>query len=374
MASNPVIIQIPDPFLPDALFPSNTGQLIYTDINYNIVPDISNNPTYVLRTNVNNNEFNVFQDSSAQPQSFIPNSLLFSDASLNNQEPNGIVRDDSGNFYVANGGFNNTISVYNSNTTLIDTIQLGNLDPTGWIVVRYLALDSSNNIYATAESVPSGGVAKVNLSTKVLTPILTSESNCRGLAYISGYLYVVVKDVPPNAYVIKYNLTTDNYVKLNLPGATIGNCEPIAIVYNTLYTGSPVPFLYITTIGDPSGNSIYSISEITGTESPSGGTGSGTIIKIATFSDPTDNLFGITLDNSGNIYNSLYNGVGKIARVIPSGTISNVSNVSYAGTGLTNARGLIFDGSLNLYVSDETNNRILNVQPKTFVFLSLIHI
>ena len=116
MASNPVITQTPNPFTPDALPPNNKGQVIYTDLSYNIVPDISNNPTYTLRTNATNSVFDVFQNSTSQPQAFVPNSL-FTATNLN--KPTGMARDSAGNFYVANappGGSTlaATISVYNS--------------------------------------------------------------------------------------------------------------------------------------------------------------------------------------------------------------------------------------------------------------------
>ena len=205
MASNPVITQSPTP-----LIISTLGQVTYTDLSYNIIPDISNNPTYTLRTNVSDPTKDVFTSSTSVPQAFIPNSLFIS-TSLSS--PTGMARDSVGNFYVANGdGFPGTISVYDSaGTTLIRTITLDSGNPGGgpnWAGLRYLAFDTSDNLYVSAEFF--NGIAYVaagattNDNTKTIFPNPdTYSSLCRGLAYKSGYLYIVIKNSWPNGYVIK---------------------------------------------------------------------------------------------------------------------------------------------------------------------------
>jgi hypothetical protein len=387
MASNPVIIQTPNPFTPDAAAPNNKGQVIYTDLSYNIVPDISNNPTYTLRTNAANGIFDVFQNSTSQPQAFVPNSL-FTATNLN--KPTGMARDSAGNFYVANApaigaSLSGTISVYDSNGVYLRSIDVNSGET--WYNFRFLAFDESDNLYVTAEAAPSqpDGVgiayiaagASTNTYAKTIFPPPSVYANvCRGLAYYAGYLYIVIQQEAP-AYVIKYNLSNDKYVALNLsttsPNAITTGGRPSAVVYNPFYTGVSTQLLYITssntsTIGN---NKILGISNITGTETLTGGTGTATMTQIALLDDansPTN----LVLDNSGNFY------VGvaltfpntKIARVTSTGTLSNTSCLALSSSGPTaNTRyGLVFDGSLNLFVSDNTNSRVIKSRPKTFVF------
>ena len=61
---------------------------------------------------------------------------------------------------------------------------------------------------------------------------------------------------------------------------------------------------------------------------------------------------------------------GKIARVTPTGTISNLSYISLSSSGplAYPVNGLVFDGSLNLFVADFINSRVIQCRPKTFVF------
>jgi hypothetical protein len=71
--TNPVITQTPSPTLIAGL----PATITYTDLSYNVVPDISNNPTYTLRTtDPSVNDFDVFLQGQTAPQSFTPNSLL----------------------------------------------------------------------------------------------------------------------------------------------------------------------------------------------------------------------------------------------------------------------------------------------------------
>ena len=187
MSSNPVITQSPTPLTPDAVPPNNQGKVLYTDLSYNIVPDISNNPTYTLRTDVANSVFDVFQNSTSQPQAFVPNSL-FTATNLNN--PTGMARDSAGNFYVANappGGsvLAATISVYNSTGVYLRSIDVNSGET--WNNMRFLTFDDSDNLYASTES-PRGiahiaAGASTNTYTKTIfaSPSIYSSS-CRGLA------------------------------------------------------------------------------------------------------------------------------------------------------------------------------------------------
>ena len=382
MASNPVITQTPNPFTPDAAAPNNKGQVIYTDLSYNIVPDISNNPTYTLRTNATNSVFDVFQNSTSQPQAFVPNSL-FTATNLN--KPTGMARDSAGNFYVANappGGSTlaATISVYNSTGVYLRSIDVNS--GATWNNMRFLTFDDSDNLYASAESpvgiayIAAGASTNTYANTIFPSPSVYSSS-CRGLAYHDGYLYIVIKKIAP-AYVIKYNLSNNNYLLLDLstttPNAITLGGQPGAITYNQFYTGISTPLLYITSSNfspippAPTGNNqMFGISNITGTETLAGGTGTATMTQITLFSD-ANNPTNVVLDNSGNFYLGVAG--NNIARLTSTGTLSNTSNLALSSSGptaLTNY-GLVFDGSLNLFVSDNINNRVIKSRPKTFVF------
>ena len=381
MASNPVITQTPNPFTPDATAPNNKGQVFYTDLSYNIVPDISNNPTYTLRTDATDDVFDVFQISTSQPQAFVPNSL-FTATNLN--KPTGMARDSAGNFYVANappGGSTlaATISVYNSTGVYLRSINVNS--GATWNNMRFLTFDDSDNLYASAESpvgiayIAAGASTNTYANTIFPSPSVYSSS-CRGLAYHDGYLYIVIKKLVP-AYVIKYNLSNNNYLLLNLstttPNAITSAGQPGAIVYNPFYTGISTPLLYLTSSNDAfpvvgtGNNKMFGISNITGTETLAGGTGTATMTQITLFSD-VNNPTNVVLDNSGNFYLGVAG--NQIARLTSTGTLSNTSNLALSSSGptaLTNY-GLVFDGSLNLFVSDNINNRVIKSRPKTFVF------
>jgi len=93
MASTLFITQTPSPIL----IPGQPGQISYTDLSYNIIPDISNNPTYTLRTvSSTSSDYDVFINSTNSPQAFISNSLFIS---TNLSGPCGMCRDGVGNFY-----------------------------------------------------------------------------------------------------------------------------------------------------------------------------------------------------------------------------------------------------------------------------------
>jgi hypothetical protein len=364
------IIQNPSP----TLIVGQPGQVSYTDLSYNIVPDISNNFTYVLRTDASSNEFDLFLNSESPPQSFTPNSLF---TNTNLTGPAGMAQDSVGNFYVANGqGLPPTISVYTSTGIFTRTITLA----AGWIQPRYCGIDPLNNIlYVSSES--NVGIAGVNLNgspppstndpTLTIFGVGTPWSNiCRQMVWYNGYLYIAIKTGPPG-YIIKYNLTTKAYVVLNVESVVISG-QPIAIVHNPFYVTGGNNFLYFTTVATLN-NSIYAVSEITGTETLTGGTGSATITSVTTFIGSS--VWSITIDNTGNLYAAItgdfFSNLCQIARIdITDPDRHNLSYVALSSVGpsLTRSRGLVFDGSLYLYLTDEVNNRVLKTQPKTFIF------
>ena len=174
--------------------------------------------------------------------------------------------------------------------------------------------------------------------------------------------------VGPPGYIVKYNLTTNAYVELDV-GSVVTAGQPIAIVHNPFYVAGGNNFLYFTTIATAN-NSIYSVSEITGTETLTGGTGSATITRVTTFVGGL--LWGITIDDTENLYvTTSFVFSYYLARI--SLTDPDRHNLSYvalspAGPSLSRSRGVIFDGSFNLYLTDEDNNRVLKTRPKGFEF------
>ena len=366
--TNPLVTQNPSP----KLIAGSPAEISYTDLSYNVVPDISNNLTYSLRTtDPLSNEFDVFVSSELQPQAFVPNSL-FIGAGLTG--PGGMARDGSGNFYVVNGQTNpGTISVYTPTGTFTRTITLVG----GWLQPRYCGVDISNNIlYVSSET--NFGIAGIYLSgspppstnnpTLTILGVGTPWSNyCRQMVCYNGYLYIAMKVGPPG-YIVKYNLTTNAYVELDV-GSVVTAGQPIAIVHNPFYVAGGNNFLYFTTVATAN-NSIYSVSEITGTETLTGGTGSATITRVTTFVGGL--LWGITIDDTENLYvTTSFVFSYYLARI--SLTDPDRHNLSYvalspAGPSLSRSRGLIFDGSFNLYLTDEDNNRVLKTRPKGFEF------
>jgi hypothetical protein len=377
MASNLIITQNPSP----TLIPGQPGQISYTDISYNIIPDISNNPTYTLRTtDPSTNEYDVFINSTSQPQAFIPNSLFIS---TNLTGPCGMCRDSVGNFYVVNGTTSpGTISVYASTGTFTRTITLD-----GWTQPRFCEVDTLNNVlYVSSES--NFGIAGVYLdgspppstNSSILTIFgvegTSPYSNvCRQMKYLNGYLYIAMKQIP--GYIVKYNISTKAYVSLNVSSVLVGNQQPIALVLNPAYVVGGDNFLYFTTIGNFTANAVCSVSQITGTETLTGGVGSATVTLITTFTGYW--LWGITIDSTGSVLyvmagfanSTPVNTPTYLSRILISNpSVHNLTNVSLspAGPSLTRCRGVLFDGTLDLYVTDEGNNRALKTRPNTFLF------
>jgi len=377
--TNLVITQTPSPNL-IALSPAT---ITYTDLSYNIVPDISNNPTYTLRTtDPIVNDYDVFFQSQNPPQSFTPNSL-FINSNLNS--PGGIVRDGSGNLYVVNlpdgaVGIPPDVSVFSSAGVFDRKITVEG----GWTSLRYCGYDSSNNrLYITGED-NNVGLAGVNLSgspppstnnpaLSIFGPGTPWVGLCRQPVYQGGYLYIAIKTGPPG-YIIKYNLATNDYLVLEVIPAS-GNEQPVCLVMNPTYVSGGNNFLYFGTVFNFATDThhIYAVSEITGVETSTGGTGIATITLLTTIIGRS--VWSITSDPSGNIYaacTASFSGPAKIARISPSDPDRhNLTNVALSPSGTQIAgrvRGLFFDGSMNLYVGDESNDRILKTRPKTFTF------
>jgi hypothetical protein len=239
-----------------------------------------------------------------------------------------------------------------------------------------MTIDGSDILYVTSESntgvyvVPAGSNTN-DLNATILKYIYGND--LRGVAWNGNYLYIVKQSVPK--YVIKYNLTNNNYLQIPLTFASPiipPTSQPTAIVYNNI-TSSPT--LYITTIDD-SNNRVYSLSNITGTELITGGIGTADVSSNTSFPN-NEYPYSITIDNSANLYVGLdegrilpvnVNSVGKIARITSSGVISNTSYLTYNGLGIGRPLGLLFKGDNNLYVTDILHDRVITSRPKKFVF------
>jgi hypothetical protein len=314
-------------------------------------------------------------------------------------------QDSLGNIYVGNNppigaSLSATISVYNLNGVYLRSIIVDSggsgVPIQTWYNFRFFAFDESDNLYVSAEpnliTQPNGiGIAYIpagastNIYAKsIFTPPSQYSNRCRGLAFHDGYLYIVIAQEAP-AYVIKYNVSNNKYVVLDLsttsPDAITTGGRPQALIYNSFYTGVSTPLLYIVTINSsfppptPSGtgnNKIIGISNITGTETLTGGTGTATMSTFITFNDATRPAQ-LRLDNSGNFYVGVSvsgSSSSQLARITSTGILSNISYLALSSSGpnVNPSNGLIFDGSLNLFVADFVNSRVIQTRPKTFVF------
>jgi sugar lactone lactonase YvrE len=127
--------------------------------------------------------------------------------------------------------------------------------------------------------------------------------------------------------------------------------------------------IYVADSGNNSIRKITSsgvVSTLAGSSTPglSDGTGS-----AAQFYTP----YGITVDNSGNIYVSGYDS-HRIRKITPTGTVTTLAGSSYGfadGMGSSakffSPLGLAVDSSGNIYVSDERNNKIRKITPAGLV-------
>jgi len=70
-------------------------------------------------------------------------------------------------------------------------------------------------------------------------------------------------------------------------------------------------------------------------------------------------VYGLEIDNSGNIYVSNNTASNNIIKILPGG---GSASVYYTG-GLNDPHGIVFDNSGNLYVADSGNNRIAKISP-----------
>ena len=238
------------------------------------------------------------------------------------EQPLGATTDNQGNIYIADGAANNIRKITPSGvvTTLAGLYQ-GFSNGTGtsasfWHPVG-LATDALGNIYVADED---------NNAIRKITPagVVTTVAGTGGAGSADG-----------SAGSATFNLPCG----LAIDGS--GN------IYVADYNNNKIRKI---------SNGVVSTFAGSGTAASTDGTGTG-----ATFNHP----FGVSVDGSGNVYVTDRAGQ-KIRKITPSGVVSTLAGSGTAGYTDGTASGALFnsptslavDGSGNVFVTDEANQRI----------------
>ncbi len=301
------------------------------------------------------------------------------DATFNT--PSGVAIDSSGNIYVADTE-NHTIRKVNSSgvvTTLAGTARMiGGADSVG-SAARFnkplgIAVDNSGNVYVAGGW--SRTIRKVTPAGEVTT--LAGSYNVMGSTDGTGaaarfiYPSAVAVDSSGNVYVAdqtRLRKVSQNGVVTTLAGSgSSGSTDGIgsAAMFSELYgvTVDSSGNVYVTDRNAHTVRKVTSAGVVTtlaGTAYSSGssnGTGSS-----ARFYNPT----GITVDSTGNLYvaDSYYNKIRKVTPVGVVTTLAGSSSGSTDGTGsaakFLSPQGMSVDGAGNVYVADSLNHTIRKV-------------
>jgi DNA-binding beta-propeller fold protein YncE len=253
---------------------ASNGVVTSNSSGYNSNDGIGINPsgTTLYVTNSGSNTFQSVSTSGGTPGSGI----------ATGNSPEGIATDSSGNIYVLNAG-SGTVSKYNSSGSLVSSSFISGLTNSN----RYLAIDTSGNIYITAFN-PSGTSSTV---TKY-----TSSGGSSG---------TVVATITRNQFIS-------------------GGAQGIA-----LGTGTNAGFAFVATSNaDSSGHQFVDKIDLS----------NGTVTQYNTSGVNLNNPFGIALGSDGNLYvaNNSSAGIIKIDSSGNATTFSAVSAVQFS-TGLVAA-------------------------------------
>ncbi|MDB4919057.1 putative Ig domain-containing protein [Mucilaginibacter sp.] len=259
-------------------------------------------------------------------------------AALSN--PYGMGIDPSGNIYVTNYG-NNTVSVYNSSGTYLNTFGTTAIaNPQG------ITFDQSGNAYILNYNRTNNGlgnyhgnayISQYNSSGVYGSTIIQGMGTANGIALDAANLYVAQGS---------YNNGSNTVSEFNTSGA-------LSFSLNSAYIANPVGVAV-----DGSGN-IYVLDNTNNNVSKFNSSG----IYQSTIITGLSNALGISINGAGDVYTG------------DTGTNSvNVYNT--AGTlltsiaGLTDPEGLVTDSKGNLYVSDYTDGTVTKYPPLGGYYLS----
>ena len=248
-------------------------------------------------------------------------------------QPAGVAVDGSGTIYVAESG-NNTIRKITPggavSTLAGSALQIGSNDGTGSAARFYgpsaVAVDGSGNMYVadnsnnTIRKITAAGV--VNTLAGIASQPGSSDGT--GAAASFNYPHGVAVDGNGNVYV------ADNY------NSTIRKVTPAGLV---------------STLAGSTGQ---------------GGNVDG-IGSTARFSGPS----GVAVDGSGNVYVAQSSSLSTIRKITPAGVVSTLAGNAFTGSndGTGSAAsfrfpmGVAVDGSGNVYVADNGNNKIRKITP-----------
>jgi len=257
--------------------------------------------------------------------------------------------------------------------------QDGLLAEAGFNTPEGVAVDSVGNIYvadtqnSTIRKVTSGGVATTLAGTK---RSIGSTDGTGSAARFQKPIGVAV-DGAGNVYVAdSWNRTIRKVTPVGVVTTLAGSA---GIIGSADGTGSAARFYYPTGVAVDSAGNIYvadqaRIRKVTsagvvttlagsyGVNGSADGTGSAALFH---------SLYGVALDAAGNVYvTDSYNHT--IRKVTSAGVATTLAGKAYTsgssnGTGsaarFNNPTGIAVDGSGNVYVADEYNNRIRKITP-----------
>ena len=301
--------------------------------------------------------------------------------------PTGVAVDGSGNVYVADAGNNKIRKVSPSGvvSSLAGSGSQGSSDGTGSAASFYhpsgVAVDGSGNVYVA--DADNNKIRKVSPSGVVSTLAGSGSSGSTdgtgSSASFNGPCGVAV-DGSGNVYVADHY---NHKIRKVSPSGVVSTLAGSGSIGSADGTGGDASFFFPygvavdgsgnVYVADADNNKIRKVSPsgVVSTLAGSGGYGSadGTG-SAASFNRP----YGVAVDGSGNVYVA-DGGNNTIRKVSPSGVVSTLAGSgswgSSDGTGgaasFNQPTGVAVDGSGNVYVADQNNNKIRKVSPSGVV-------
>jgi trimeric autotransporter adhesin len=293
--------------------------------------------------------------------------------------PTGVAVDGSGNVYIGDhfnqcirkvsGGLPSAGAITGDSTvcagssiTLNDTTSGGTWSSSNTAVA---SVSSTGVVSGIASGV---GTISYTLGSFVVTKAVTVNSG-PSVGIISGYSGVAI-----GASIVLSNSTAGGTWSSSTP--TVATISSTGVVYGVSEGTDTIKYSVTNTCGTTTVNKVITtgslyITTIAGNNT-AGYSGDGGAATAAELYDPRC----VAVDGSGNVYIAdAYN--NRIRKVDPSGVISTFAGngtAGYSGDGgaataaeLSYPRGVAVDGSGNVYIADQNNNRVRKVAPSGFI-------
>ncbi len=301
--------------------------------------------------------------------------------------PSGMAADESGNIYVTDVTANivREITPAGVVTTFAGNGNQASVDGAGTAAsFNYpssIAIDGVGNLYVTDEN--SNKIRKITPAGVVSTYAGTGasgSSNGAALTQASFWLpHGIAVDGAGNVYVSERG---NNLVRKITPGGIVSTLAGSGAAGSSNGTGTAASFNAITGLASDNNSNIYVadggnnmlrkispagvVSTLAGSTTAGSSDGTGT---SAGFSAPA----GIAVDFAGNLYVSDQRN-NTIRQVNPSGLVTTLAGKGYVDTtnavgnlaGFTNPQGLTIDLSGNVYVADAGNYKIRKITATGF--------